>query len=688
MGILQMQGGVTVDGFTAGDYKAPALQPNSTSGFQRFRNSWRQALKNDAWIEYVQSRLPQSLDPVPGFDRRASFSEDAGVFRPFLYDAVTGMGLSMCRASAEDPFFDGKAASRQFRELHFRGASGEVEIDNSTGTRDFETIAFSLWNVRATETTEGGRSIVELVPSKYFGSTGEWNDVPGNAFVYSSGSTEPPTSLPADWFDYNYIGNGGRIVGYALIAITAVSSILSVLWLCCYRHEKIVASSQSLFLLMVSGGAVVMVSTIVPLGMEEPLVASVEGLDMACMAAPWLYFIGASITLSALFAKIRGIYKVSIVRGASPISPQRITRFTNRFESQAYLNPELAFIHVSPGDLFSFLSIYFLVNFVVLITWTTKDPLHWVRDIEAQISTDTSYRHIDSVAHCESDDALIYALVLAFINVGLLVLGNWWAYKCRNIETECNESMYAGLSIAAVLQAWAMGVPIAIVVWNSPPAKYYVFVAVVFITAQSILSLVYIPKAIALAKIHKGAAKDENSKKAVNANFLERSSRKTTKPAEPTTEAAVADAALADVRIAVGGDSSQLSNDEFEADHPEETLAHVAAEGTCVQAMPELRTNNVLSSSDNSELQERTNDPHTETVKILVSTDFPAVNESRAAASRKGDAASAKKFGFRATLERVSQIRRESLFGGAIRSQDLSSDISGIRVLHNPRVSF
>jgi len=87
---------------------------------------------------------------------------------------------------------------------------------------------------------------------------------------------------------------------------------------------------------------------------------------------------------------------------------------------------------------------------------TIVNPLDWVREVETQDSPDLYSREISSVAFCEGDHALAYVLVLAFIQFTCLILANWWAYVSRHIETECNESLYIGLSTAAVLQAWAM----------------------------------------------------------------------------------------------------------------------------------------------------------------------------------------------------------------------------------------
>jgi Trk-type K+ transport system membrane component len=74
-----------------------------------------------------------------------------------------------------------------------------------------------------------------------------------------------------------------------------------------------VRAAQPLFLALVSIGSIVTSSTILPMSMEETTVAYGEhGLDMACMAAPWLYFLGMNIAFSALFAKTVSVHQARI----------------------------------------------------------------------------------------------------------------------------------------------------------------------------------------------------------------------------------------------------------------------------------------------------------------------------------------------------------------------------------------
>lgn len=166
------------------------------------------------------------------------------------------------------------------------------------------------------------------------------------------------------------------------------------------------------------------------------------------------------------------------------------------------MNPEIECIHVSDLDLVASYAAIFATNLIVLICWTTISPLQWER--EYSTPTDDFGRPNETYARCIGDNEAVYWSLLAVINLGVLVLCNYWAYRSRNIETEYNESSYVGVSAAAVLQAWAMGIPIIIVVVSdTPQAAFYVSTGIVFVTAQALISLIYIPKVVALRKVRK-----------------------------------------------------------------------------------------------------------------------------------------------------------------------------------------
>ena len=329
VGLIQFAGGVSPEPYLPGEERLPPLNENPVTGFEKFRTAWREALNDEHMVAYFRSKLPTSLEEFysDSFDRNEPFSVEPSIHSPFIYDAVMGLGVAICRALAHmddaDPDADstptssirsitGEQIYQEFRNLDIEGASGRVKITNTTGTRDYLTHAFVLYNVRPHETSDieesDGNARYDIYPSSVY-ENGEWVKIPGNEFIYADGTTTPPDALPPVKEDMNYIGPSGRAIGYILMGIVMILSIVSVVWLFLFREERVVRSSQPLFLLMVSVGSFVMATTIFTLSVEEGVLSD-SGLDSACQANIWLYLIGGIIAFSALLAKTRGIHQV------------------------------------------------------------------------------------------------------------------------------------------------------------------------------------------------------------------------------------------------------------------------------------------------------------------------------------------------------------------------------------------
>jgi 7 transmembrane sweet-taste receptor of 3 GCPR len=268
---------------------------------------------DSTFIEYVRSKLPVSLDGTPNFNRKANFSQLPSGFLPFLYDAVTALGISMCRAGAQTTWFTGDDIYHQFRNLDFEGASGRNEIMNETGTRLVETITFVVWNVRIANVVSNGNALIEYVPT-HSSEGGTWKEISGNAFEYADGTSIPPGSLPPVPFEYNYIGTVLRSVSYFFMSLVMICSLSSLVWTIVNRKNHVVDSAQPLFLIMTAIGVFIMASSIVPLSLDEAIVSRRRALDAACMLTPWLYFIGTSVAFGGLLAKAKAVHKVCAER--------------------------------------------------------------------------------------------------------------------------------------------------------------------------------------------------------------------------------------------------------------------------------------------------------------------------------------------------------------------------------------
>ena len=309
MGFVNAEGDVRKEPVLPQKGLQAPLEDFPETGYEKFRTFWRTSRADPDFLRFVQSKLPVSLNSMVDFDRTVPWSKEPGSFRPMLYDAVIGMALAMCRAGSVEEFCTGSQIFNEWRQLIFEGASGKVHISNETGTRNFESLKYAMWNIQLYENDKKGNPQIKMVPSRKY-DNGVWVDIEGNPFIFADGTSNPPESLPPVKQSLNLIGNPGRYAAYALMGMAMFAVIATWLWLFWFWRERVVSSSQPLFLILVSIGCFVMVSAIIPLSFDEELTEDESALDRACVASPWLYTTGAVIALSALFAKTRGVHKV------------------------------------------------------------------------------------------------------------------------------------------------------------------------------------------------------------------------------------------------------------------------------------------------------------------------------------------------------------------------------------------
>jgi gamma-aminobutyric acid type B receptor len=114
--------------------------------------------------------------------------------------------------------------------------------------------------------------------------------------------------------DTNGIPDTLVMVGYIMVGINFTAAAICFVWLFVYRNSPQVRVSQPVFLSLVIVGCIISTSTIIAMAQENTNYDIDEdsffNVHTACMAIPWLYSVGFSITFGTLFAKIRRVYMV------------------------------------------------------------------------------------------------------------------------------------------------------------------------------------------------------------------------------------------------------------------------------------------------------------------------------------------------------------------------------------------
>jgi len=225
-----------------------------------------QQLNNDDDVAYLESLLPS--DYIDGkvvnhtvVTRGADFLSTPGLVAPFLYDAVVLIGMAACRLVEQsngttDEYFTGEELYDALLSnlTSFEGTSGRVVLDSTTGTRDPRSSLYSLTNF-----IDDG-DINDMVQFKAVGTdlfkVGDWESLA--PYTFNDGTQKVALDLPALETNANYLSTGLRVVGLLLCCAVFVMSAAFTYWTYANRCERVVKSSQPIFLYLLTGGIVIL----------------------------------------------------------------------------------------------------------------------------------------------------------------------------------------------------------------------------------------------------------------------------------------------------------------------------------------------------------------------------------------------------------------------------------------------
>lgn len=469
-------------------------------GYDAFMEAWPGGMiGNEEFESYLQTKLPFENHPLS-----SKFREKPNYLTRLMYDAVMSVGLGACKAAKErNIYFSGTTLYEAFKQNQFDGASGRVVIDKKTGTRDHNTVLYSMYNIVADNPEENGDvKFLAKVTSIYENNKAEmnpktelkddeidaqWIPVQGVDFIYSNDETTALMDLPPLHVTHSTMSDALKIFGYILCGFILLLSTLAASWTYAYRNTKVIKKAQPEFLIMLCLGTFVMGTTIVPMSLEEPVDQNL--LDGACMSLPWLFSIGFVVSFSALLSKQIRINKI--------------------FHTKQFRRVE-----VRPKDALRPFVILFLLNFTVLLTWTLVAPIEYVRSPSG--SHDRFGRSQSTSASCSVENTAAGITFLSFllaINFVVVVYANVEAYKARDIKTEFSESRYIGISMVCILQACLVGLPVMATAKDSRSSLFATLTILITITCLAILLPIFMPKYMFLRQLkHEAKVKEERKK--------------------------------------------------------------------------------------------------------------------------------------------------------------------------------
>ena len=441
--------------------------------FDRFVETRRQVFENDEMLSYFESKLSLNLNiPLPDHHVIDQDHQEHLVDPVFLYDSIMSIGLTACEVESE--YFTGQNFFQRLPHINFEGVSGPVRFDPESASRSPETMLYSVsyssptpqqaghvkFDVKTSAIYCDPKDMEYILPSEYevLGIVAPdairqiWLEF--NPFVYNGGTTRIPSPLPDPEISIQGIDTPYLIAGYSFGAVSLLIALLAMVWTWRNRNSRVVRKSQPIFLLMISFGAAVMSSALIPMGLQPPVPGHI--LDMGCMTGWWLYSIGFVIAFTALFSKTWRLNKI-----------MKAKKFTR--------------IIVKPIDVFLPFGVFMTLNFIILTTWTIVAPVEY-RTVYFDTLDEFGRTEIEGVEGCYfAEHALqdLFAGLVIALDFVLVVFTTFQISRAGRVKAEYNETFYIGLALLIVLQSWLIGVPIVIVFRFSNPSIAFMGLALI-----------------------------------------------------------------------------------------------------------------------------------------------------------------------------------------------------------------
>ena len=278
-------------------------------------------------------------------------------------------------------------------------------------------------------------------------------------------------------------------LAYAMLGINVVVMVGCAGWLYWQRESAPVRVSQPYFLVFVLLGCLISSCTILAMAQEDNGGTGGSGDTnnntseapvYACMAIPWLYSVGFSVTFGTLFAKIWRVYKMftqsSHRRHHHRRHPQQWQQWqrsifgSRQSHNNSHTSDKSSHQNSHRGASSSIqlrrtpvvtcqetllvIGLVLAVDVTILVAWTVVDPLHYQRVV---ILADQFGAPLESQGFCTSDSWQIFGSIIGAFHLFLLGLACWLCYCAKDIPSKFSESKYLSIAMMSNLQILIVG---------------------------------------------------------------------------------------------------------------------------------------------------------------------------------------------------------------------------------------
>lgn len=116
------------------------------------------------------------------------------------------------------------------------------------------------------------------------------------------------------------------------------------------------------------------------------------------------------------------------------------------------------------------------VNITVMAVWNALDPLRWTREVtEFNIYEQATESEGSCWAvHDDISMQVVYVSILGAVNIGIMFLALYQAYKARHIHLEFAESEYISKALSTSALVCLIGIPVMFLASNDYATSFFV----------------------------------------------------------------------------------------------------------------------------------------------------------------------------------------------------------------------
>jgi len=431
------------------------VSPQRTAGFDRLTSAWTTAAASECENDAFEVGAHHDLFGASPFPVAA-----------YSYDCVVSLAIAATRVAGGPANASG--LSEQLLHATFDGASGEMHFDQQSGDRAITTVDYVLENWQLTN----GDAPEATVAATLSGGVVNMSSV---NIRWPGGGAQPSDRFDTDVT--SYLPRELVLPGISITAICIAIGCAFGVWTVCYRHSRVVKSSQPGFLCAIVVGSLLSLSAIIPAGLDHRGMSSdsstmdedtrFPSLDFACNLQAGLYSIGFMITFTSLLAKLWRILRVV-----------NATTISTKDAPPPKLPMMLTGLLVGGQAL------------AMVLMWAIA-PLHFKLTIERVHGF-----AVNSYGACDVEDRTTstFLVVTLFAQFLLLCYANVLCYRARKIPSEYAEGKYVAIACANHLQTKSFAILAASFTYNEPQVTFLVKWLALTVSDFGTLCLVFVPK--------------------------------------------------------------------------------------------------------------------------------------------------------------------------------------------------